>query len=153
DPPGDCRSDLWFTFHLGRRLKELYKDSTLPRDQGIRALTWDYLDADENKEWKIKDEPSAALVLKEVNGYLVKPGQRLKDARPAASFAELKFDGSTASGGWVYTGIFAPTAAEPLGHNHAANRDGRDEWVALGWGFSWPANRRVMYNRCSADPA
>src|SRR5262249_48166851 len=45
-----------------------------------------------------------------------------------------------------------PAPGRPLGHNHAANRDGSDDWVALGWGFSWPANRRVMYNRCSAHP-
>src|SRR5262249_38673734 len=52
---------------------------------------------------------------------------------------------------WIYTGVFGPTKAEPLGHNFAANRKG-DGWTSLEWGFSWPANRRILYNRCSADP-
>ena len=58
----------------------------------------------------------------------------------------------TASGAWIYTGVYGPTTAEPLGHNHAANRQA-DSWVSLGWGFAWPANRRILYNRASADPA
>jgi len=74
DPPGDARSDVWFTVHLGLRLKELYKDSTLPRDRPIQALVWDYIDPHENERWRIKDEPSAHLILKEINGYHWSPG-------------------------------------------------------------------------------
>jgi formate dehydrogenase major subunit len=151
DPPGDARSDTWFTVHLGLRLKELYKDSPLPRDGGIKALVWDYIDPEENREWRIKDEPSAGLILKEINGCEWGPGG-LKGGRPVTGFDKLKDDGSTACGSWIYSGIFAPTEKEPGGHNHAANRKG-DDWVALGWGFSWPANRRVIYNRASADLA
>jgi formate dehydrogenase major subunit len=143
DPPGEARSDLWFTFHLGRKLKELYRQE---RGRGpqvfpepIEDLVWDYLDEDANQAWRIKDEPSAERVLREINGYDVATGA------PLASFADLKDDGSTACGAWIYTGIYAG------GRNHAANRQG-DDWVSLGWGFSWPANRRLMYNRCSADP-
>jgi formate dehydrogenase major subunit len=150
DPPGDARSDLWFTFHLGRRLKELYAHSQEKRDRPIRALVWDYLEPEANARWKIKDEPSAELVVKEVNGYVCGAGG-LKKGKTLKSFAELKDDGSTACGAWIYTGIYAPTPEQPDGHNHAANRRG-DDWVALGWGFSWPANRRIMYNRASADP-
>jgi formate dehydrogenase major subunit len=157
DPPDDARSDLWFTYHLGLRLKELYKDSDQKRDRPIQALTWDYVNPEENKEWRIKDEPSAALVLKEINGYECASAKRdgdkpaLKQARPLSTFLLLKDDGSTASGAWIYTGIFAATEKEPLGRNRAANREG-DDWVAQGWGFSWPANRRILYNRASADP-
>jgi formate dehydrogenase major subunit len=151
DPPGDARSDTWFTVHLGLRLKELYKDSPLPRDGGIKALVWDYIDAEENREWRIKDEPSARLILKEINGYEWGPGA-LKGGRPVTGFDKLKDDGRTACGSWIYSGIFAPTEEHPGGQNHAANRKG-DDWVALGWGFSWPANRRVIYNRASADLA
>jgi formate dehydrogenase major subunit len=146
DSPGDCRSDLWFTVHLMRRLKALYAESRLERDRPIRALTWDYIDEEENAGWKVTDEPSARRVLREINGYSVATG------RPVGGFGELKADGSTACGGWIYSGIFAPTAEEPEGHNHAANRSG-DDWVALGWGFAWPANRRIMYNRASAAPS
>jgi formate dehydrogenase major subunit len=158
DPPGDARSDLWFTYHLGLRLKKLYADSKEKRDRPIQALVWDYDDPEGNKEWRVKDEPSAALVLKEVNGYPWPPPRReggaspLVHAKPLASFALLKDDGSTACGAWIYTGVFAPTEQHPLGVNRAANRQG-DDWVALGWGFSWPANRRILYNRCSADPS
>jgi formate dehydrogenase major subunit len=146
DPPGDARSDVWFTVQLGLRLKALYQESRLERDKPIQVLLWDYIDARENEEWKVKDEPSAAHILKEINGYQVATGALV------GSFDELKDDGSTACGAWIYSGVFAPTAREPDGHNHAANRDG-DDWVSLGWGFAWPANRRILYNRASADPA
>jgi formate dehydrogenase major subunit len=150
NPPGDARSDLWFTFHLGRRLKELYANSDRKRDRPIKALVWDYVDPEENARWGTRDEPSAELVVKEMNGYVWGPGG-LKRGKPLKSFAELKEDGSTACGAWIYSGIYAPTPEHPDGLNHAANRRG-DDWVALGWGFAWPANRRIMYNRASADP-
>jgi formate dehydrogenase major subunit len=146
DPPGDARSDLWFTFHLGQRLKQLYKGSAAARDQGFLNLTWDYLDPEENEGWAIKDEPSATRVLQEINGFTWADKKLLK------GFGDLKDDGSTACGAWIYSGVFAPTAERPEGENRAASRKG-DDWVALGWGFAWPANRRVMYNRASADPA
>jgi formate dehydrogenase major subunit len=146
DPPGDSRSDIWFTVHLGLRLKALYESSPLPRDRPIQALVWDYIDRQENAGWRIKDEPSASLILKEMNGYHVATG------KPVKGFGELKADGSTACGAWIYSGVFAPTAESPEGHNHAANRHG-DDWVASGWGFAWPANRRIIYNRAAADPA
>jgi formate dehydrogenase major subunit len=151
DPPGDARSDIWFTVHLGLRLKQLYQDSKEKRDEPIQALVWDYIDLEENQKWHIQDEPSARLILKEVNGYRFEKGKRLKDTVALKSFGDLKDDGSTAAGAWIYTGVFAPTAQEPLGHNHAANRSG-DAWVSPQWGFSWPANRRILYNRCAADP-
>jgi formate dehydrogenase major subunit len=142
DPPGDARSDLWFTYHLGRRLKELYQGSTLERDKPIQALVWDFLDSEANREWQIKDEPSADLVMKEINGY------NWQTKLPLA-FGDWRDDGTTACGAWIYTGIYT-NAADPRQRNRAAARQG-DDWVAPGWGFSWPANRRLMYNRCSAD--
>jgi formate dehydrogenase major subunit len=146
DPPGDARSDLWFTVRLCARLKELYRASSEPRDRPIQAITWNYVDPEENRGWRITDEPSAARVLKEMNGVFTATG------KPVTGFGDLKSDGSTACGAWIYSGVYAPTTNEPDGHNHAANRQG-DGWVSLGWGFAWPANRRVMYNRASADPA
>jgi formate dehydrogenase major subunit len=139
DPPGDARSDIWFTFHLGRRLKALYADSTRERDRPIKALVWNYLDEAENRGWRIADEPSAARILKEINGY------DWRTSNPLDSFAQLKDDGTTACGAWIYTGIYA-------GGVNRANAQVADDWVSLGWGFSWPANRRIMYNRASADP-
>ena len=147
EPPGDARTDIWFTVQLGLRLKELYRTSDLPRDRPIQALTWDYVDPEENRGRQAADEPSARRILREMNGF------RTADGRPLKSFADLKHDGSTACGAWIYSGVFAPTKDEPDGHNHAANRRAGDDWVALGWAFAWPLNRRVMYNRAAADPA
>ncbi len=138
DPPGDSRSDLWFIYHLGRRLKELYADSTAARDQPIQSLTWDYCVSG------AQQEPDAASVLKEINGYTVADRQLL------ASYQQLKDDGSTACGGWMYSGVFPRDD-----HNRARSRkpDGPDgSGSHQGWAFSWPDNRRTLYNRASADP-
>lgn len=147
DPPADARSDVWFTVHLGLRLKELYKDSTNPRDDGIKALTWDYIDEEENREhgWQILDEPSAHRIMKEINGYFT------DTKKPVKGFGDLKDDGSTACGGWIYSGVYAPTADQPDGVNRAASRE-KGAWISPNWGFAWPANRHLMYNRASADP-
>ncbi|HET7089452.1 MAG TPA: molybdopterin dinucleotide binding domain-containing protein, partial [Anaerolineae bacterium] len=141
DPPDDARADLWFTFHLGRRLKELYKDSTNPRDWPIQNLLWDYLNPDENAEWRIKDEPSADRVMREINGYT------WADKKLVPGFTALQDDGSTACGCWIYSGVYPEE-----GKNRAASREA-DDWVSPNWGFAWPANRHIMYSRASADPA
>jgi formate dehydrogenase major subunit len=143
DPPGDTRSDLWFLYHLGRRLKALYRESTNPRDEGLRHLTWDYLPERPDPEYRIKDEPSAEKVLMEVNGYTVTDHKQVPD------FERLKDDGTTACGVWIYSGVFpAP------GQNMARRRNRTPgNYVEPEWGFAWPANRRILYNRASADPA
>jgi formate dehydrogenase major subunit len=134
DPPGDARSELWFMYHLIRRVREHYADSENPRDWGIRNLVWDYpLHGAER-------EPSAEAVLKEINGHDVASGA------PVPGFAELKADGSTACGCWIYSGVYAD------GVNQARRRDPGDGYVAPEWGWAWPANRRLLYNRASADP-
>jgi formate dehydrogenase major subunit len=136
DAPGDCRSELWFAYHLGRRLKRLYAGSTEDRDRGIQALTWDYPTHGPN------EEPSAEAVLLEINGYTV------GDRRPVPGFSELADDGSTACGCWIYSGCFKD------GVNQTARRKPGQEqtWVAPEWGWAWPANRRLLYSRASADP-
>jgi formate dehydrogenase major subunit len=138
DGPGDNRSELWFVYHLGRRLKELYADRRLQQDQAIQHLTWDYPVADE------KGEPSADAVLKEMNGYT------WPDRRQIERYQDLKDDGTTACGAWLYCGVFPRED-----HNQARSRrpDGPDgPGTHLGWAFAWPSNRRTMYNRASADP-
>lgn len=134
DPPGDSRSETWFTFHLGRRLKEKARKDPRPRNAGLNALTWDY-----SVEGKIQ-EPKVEEVLQEINGY------RVADRQPLGSFGELKADGSTASGAWIYTGVFPSP-----GENRANQRNARD-YLGHGWGFAWPSDRRIIYNRASADP-
>jgi len=135
EPPGDARSDAWFANQLAVRLKKLYADSKAPKDQPVLALTWGY---------GASDEPDLEKVLAEVNGYTV------ADGKPVKSFAFLTDDGSTACGNWIYSGVFP---AE--GQNRAKSRKAdppESLGLNLGWGFSWPVNRRVLYNRASADP-
>ena len=158
DPSGDARSDLWFVYHLGKRLKELYAGSSAPKDRALQALTWDYEPEEPEPGSRILDEPDALLVLKEINGYFVRPPAQtgkaeeiqrvytLRDAPHVPGFAALKSDGSTACGSWIYSGVYP----EP-GNNRAASRIS-DGYTFLQWGFSWPANRRILYNRASADP-
>ena len=136
EPPGDVRSELHFIYHLGKRLKELYADSRDPKDRPIQDVTWDY-----SVKGHIQ-EPDAESVVAEVNGYTV------ADRQPVSGFTKLKDDGSTACGCWIYSGIYAD------GENHAANRQPAacPGDYGHGWGFAWPSNRRILYNRASADP-
>ncbi|SFO09888.1 formate dehydrogenase major subunit [Geodermatophilus obscurus] len=135
EPPGDCRSDLWFYYHLGRILRERLEDSTDPRDRPLLDLTWDYPLHGETQD------PSADAVLREING--VGP-----DGRALSGYLDLKDDGSTTSGCWIYSGVYADEVNQA-----ARKRPGREQGqVASEWGWSWPYNRRVLYNRASADP-
>jgi formate dehydrogenase major subunit len=135
EPAGDARSELWFMYHLGRKLKEKLAGSTNPMDRPLLDLTWDYPTFGETAE------PEAEAVLAEINGF---DG----DGEPLASYEQLNGDGSTACGCWIYCGVFAD------GINQASRRKpGREQdWIANQWGWAWPANRRILYNRASADP-
>jgi formate dehydrogenase major subunit len=142
DPPGSARSELWFMHHLTKRVMAHYADSQDPRNWPIVNLTWDY---SEHAEGAVPDEPSAEDVLHEINGYKVATGD------PVSGFADLANDGSTACGCWIYSGVYAD------GINQARRRDPGDieaegGWVSPEWGWAWPANRRILYNRASADP-
>jgi formate dehydrogenase major subunit len=147
DPPDDCRSDTWFIYNLGNRLKKLYAGSTKDRDQGLLNLTWNYDYEKRNvlpdgTVSRIADEPSGEKILQEINGYTV------KDGKLVSGFSELKDDGSTACGCWIYSGVFPEE-----GHNRARSRKtDPNNYVSPDWGFAWPHNRRIMYNRASADP-
>ena len=136
--PGDSRSETWFVYHLGARLKQLYADSDDPKDQPIKSLTWDYSVHGEERE------PSSDEVLKEINGYTWPEKKQIE------SYQELKDDGSTACGCWIYSGAYPKED-----HNKTRDRvpDGPDgPGTHLGWGFAWPSNRRNLNNRASADP-
>jgi formate dehydrogenase major subunit len=139
EAPGDSRSEHWFLYQLGLRLKAAYAGSTRVEDAAIRNLNWDYSVAD------AQGEPDAEAVLREINGYRLENGAHV--ARPD----ELKADGSTAGGCWIYAEVFP----EP-GRNLSRARvpDGPEgPGTHLSWGFAWPANRRTLNNRASADPA
>jgi formate dehydrogenase major subunit len=138
EPPGDAQSELAFFYLLGQKLRARLADSTDERDRPLLDLTWDY-PVDEH------GDPSAEAVLAEINGVHLtgeKKGQLLN------GFAEMKADGSTAGGCWIYAGVYAG------GVNQSARRKpGREQsWVAPEWGWAWPMNRRILYNRAAADP-
>ena len=138
EPPGDAQSDLQFFYLLGRKVRERLAGSTDHRDRPVLDLTWDY-PADDH------GEISADAVLAEINGFHLTGDQA---GQPLSTFNEMKDDGSTSGGCWIYTGVYAD------GVNQAARRKpGTDQsWVAPEWGWAWPANRRTLYSRASADP-
>ncbi len=135
DPVGDCRSELWFFHHLGRLVRERLAGSNDPRDRAVLDLTWDY-----PVEGPF-DDPRPEAVLEEINGHDA-------DGRPLSTYTDLADDGSTSCGCWIYCGCNAD------GINQARRRKPGSEqtWVAPEWGWAWPANRRILYNRASADP-
>jgi formate dehydrogenase major subunit len=138
EPAGDARSDLWFTYHLGLRIRQKLAaatEETAEMDRPVLDLTWDY---------PVKgrlEEPDAEAVLAEINGWN-------SNGEPLSSYTQLKDDGSTTCGCWIYCGVYAGEV------NQAARRvpGGQQNWVASQWGWAWPANRRILYNRASADP-
>jgi formate dehydrogenase major subunit len=134
DPPGDSRSENWFIYHLGVLLKEKAKRDRRPRNAGLLALTWDYHTEGEHHE------PVAEEVLQEINGYT------WADRKLVPGFTSLKADGSTACGCWIYSGVFPKE-----GENRANQRASKD-FYGHGWGWAWPADRRILYNRASARP-
>ncbi|MEV4096290.1 formate dehydrogenase [Streptosporangium saharense] len=135
EPAGEARSDLWFMYHLGRIIREKLAGSTDPVDAAVLDLTWDY-----PVEGPLQ-EPVAEAVLAEINGWDA-------EGRPLSGYGDLKGDGSTACGCWIYCGVYAD------GVNRAARRKPAEEqdWIAAEWAWAWPDNRRLLYNRASARP-
>ena len=135
EPAGDCRSELWFYYHLGRRIREKLAASADPKDRAVLDLDWDYPTSGATAE------PDGEGVLAEINGFG-------PDGTHLEAYTALKADGSTRCGCWIYCGVYAK------GENAAARRKPGHEQsiVAPEWGWAWPANRRMLYNRASADP-
>jgi formate dehydrogenase major subunit len=149
EPPGEAKNDVEIVADLFTRLRALYvkEGGTFP--DPIVNLAWDY---------KIPFQPSAEELAKEFNGKALAdvpdpkdPTKVLaKEGEQLATFAHLQADGTTACGNWLFCGSFTPAG------NMMARRDAADPsglGATLGWGFSWPANRRILYNRASADPS
>ena len=138
DPPGDARSETWFMVHLGNKLRALYANSQSERDKPLLAMTWNY-----PLEGAIQ-EPSVLSVAQEINGYSTVTGEQVP------GYAELKDDGSTACGCWIYSG-YVPKKDVNLSASRVRDKAG-EQTNHSKWGFAWPANRRILYNRASADP-
>ncbi len=149
EPPGDAKSELWFIHQLALRLRVKAEESARPEDESLRALDWWY---PENPH----GEPEVEAVLAEINGFRTLPEADGRGGAAAngsehhgtqvAGFEELQADGTTACGCWIYSGVLGPD-----GVNRAASREPQGQYFH-GWGFAWPADRRVLYNRASAKP-
>ena len=157
NPPGDARSEGWFMHQLALRLIAKAKQSSDPLDEPLRALDWWYPEDEHG-------EPHMESVLAEINGWQTELVAAVGDPANAPGvvfgldregnphhgpqvdgFGKLKADGSTTCGCWIYAGVFGPDKI-----NKANSRDSKD-YLGHGWGFVWPADRRIIYNRASAN--
>ncbi|MCL2340426.1 MAG: formate dehydrogenase, partial [Proteobacteria bacterium] len=145
DPPGEGKSDAAIIAELMMTLRELYEKEGGPGKESFLNMSWNYSQP---------RDPAASEIAKELNGKALadlndaegKP--ILKKGQQLASFAQLKDDGSTASGCWIYAGCWTEAG------NQMARRDNADPSGLgnhLGWAWAWPLNRRILYNRASLD--
>ena len=151
EAPGSALPDHQILNRIALKLKELYAANPGPFADPILHLHWDY-----------GKELSVEKVAQEINGYavaevkdpqgnlLVNKGDILK------TFGVLQADGTTACGCWIYAGYFGLADDGTGKMMPATKRRGQKDPGGLGmypfWAFSWPVNRRIIYNRCSADP-
>jgi formate dehydrogenase major subunit len=149
DPPGDGKSDTEIMGSLFAKLRDLYKQEGGAFPDPVVNLTWPYAKpASPAPEELAREFNGKALadVLdpKDPTKVLAKAGEQL------AGFAQLRDDGSTSCGNWIYSGSWSEKG------NLMARRE-TDDPSGLGfypnWGFAWPANRRVLYNRANCDPS
>ncbi len=148
EPPGEARTDIAIMAALFHRLRALYTTEGGAFPAPILNLDWPYLRPDEPGPDELAREFSGkalADVSDPATGtVLAKAGEQL------AGFAQLRADGSTASGCWIFSGSWTQAG------NQMARRDNADPYgmgQTLGWAWAWPANRRILYNRASADPS
>jgi len=146
DPYHESRTDTVILADLFNRIRKAYETQGGKGAEPLLAIDWSYKDP---------AEPSVDELLRELNGKALAD---LKDAsgkvtrragEQLASFGEMRDDGTTDGAMWIYTGVYGPSG------NLAQRRDNSDPsglGVYGNWGFSWPANRRIQYNRASADP-
>jgi len=146
-PPGEAKGDIWIMAQLYQRLKALYQKEGGAVPEPILNLVWPYKDP---------NNPHPEEIAKEVNGYVVEdvadPSDPtklvLQKGKQVVSFAALRDDGTTACGCWIYSGSY-----NEAGNNMARRdtSDADDTGIYPKWSWSWPVNRRILYNRASAD--
>jgi len=147
DPPGAAQSDIWIMAGLFHRIREMYRKEGGAFPDPILNLTWNYTNpVDPDPEELAKDMNGRALTdLKDPTGAVT-----LKSGQLLDGFAQLKDDGTTASGCWIFSGSYTEKG------NQMARRDAtdpREQGIAPNWAWAWPANRRILYNRAGADLA
>ncbi|MGA8307984.1 MAG: formate dehydrogenase subunit alpha, partial [Candidatus Acidiferrales bacterium] len=136
-PPGEAKPDGEIVDLVFRKVRDQVKDSKEPRDEIIQKAFWTYTTAED--------------VLREINGYALRdnPETGLKAGDLVRKVSDLRADGSTSSGAWIYAGVFAN------GENLSKRRDSQTDPGGLGlypgFGWTWPNNMRILYNRASCD--
>src|SRR6266481_523074 len=138
-PQGEARHDHWILAELFQRVKQLYREKGGKFTPPIMALTLNYKDP---------TKPELDEIAQEVNGFDLTTRQRVD------SFAKLKDDGTTTAGDWIYTGSYPESGnlmKRRAGTQDVQKNDPTGMGFFPGWAWSWPLNRRVLYNRASAD--
>jgi formate dehydrogenase major subunit len=144
-PPGNAMLDQAILARIFLRIRELYKTQGGKFPDAILNVTWNYTD---------KLNPSLSEIAKELNGKAIAdvtdPATQttIKAGQQLPGFAFLRDDGTTACGNWIYSGSW--TEAGPMMQRRATD-DPSGLGIYPNWGWSWPANRRVLYNRASCD--
>ncbi len=148
DAPGEAKTDREIIGTLFTKLREAYRKEGGKGREPLMAIKWNYSNP---------SNPSAEELLKEISGRALvdikdpKTGAVLfKAGEQLPGFGVLRDDGSTECGNWIYGGVWSQAG------NLSARRNNADE-TGMGihqqWGYSWPANRRILYNRANADPS
>jgi formate dehydrogenase major subunit len=144
-PPGEAKLDQEILARIFLKVRELYKKEGGAFPEPILSLTWNYTNP---------NNPSLSEVAKELNGRALADvtdaptQQTMKAGQQLPGFSWLRDDGSTSSGNWIWCGSWTEAGA-------LTQRRGTDDPSGLGvypnWAWSWPMNRRVLYNRASCD--
>jgi formate dehydrogenase major subunit len=117
EPKGESRSDLWILDRLFKEITSLYR-----KEKGV------FPDPILNLNWNYGEEIKADLVAREINGYDLKTGRLISSHR------QLKNDGSTSAGNWLYAGSFTEVG------NMMKRRGNENQW-----GWAWPNDERILY--------
>jgi formate dehydrogenase major subunit len=147
-PPGEAKTDSWMMAQLFLRLKALYQKEGGSAPEPILNLMW--------SNYKDPGHPTPDELAKEVNGSAIAdvadPNDPtkliLQKGKQLPGFAALRDDGTTASACWIYSGSYTEAGNQMARRD---NTDPDDAGVFPNWAWSWPANRRIIYNRASAD--
>ncbi len=148
EPPGDAKTDREIIGTLFTKLRDMYRKDGGKFPDAILNLTWGYA---------TPSNPSPEEVLREISGRAITDVMDPKDktkvlvaaGQQVAGFGQLQDDGSTSCGNWIYSGVWSQAG------NLSLRRDTADPGNLgnnLTWGYAWPANRRVLYNRANTDP-
>jgi formate dehydrogenase major subunit len=147
DPPGQAKADQEILARIFLAVRELYRKEGGALPEPVLNVSWNYTNP---------ANPDLGEVLKEINGKAVVDLKDPKDptkvvklaGQQVDGFGQLMDDGSTMCGNWLHSGVYTEAG------NNAQRRNTADP-SGLGmypnWAFAWPSNRRIMYNRASAD--